>query len=174
MDPPRTPTPSLRVGRPPRQSPSSSSPRRHPQRDDYPLSTDSRIENGPMGTPHPEPAPNTSSGTRLETPAPENAVLAKPSKTSKRKKNRHRKRRNRQQSFLTPAAEESHERSGSSAIVDHGRKSMEGDRPRSKDGPSYFNLGRNLSNTSMESDALLDHRYAFKAHLSPILPQERY
>jgi magnesium transporter len=36
---------------------------------------------------------------------------------------------------------------------------MEADRPTSRDATSFFNLGRNMSNTSLESDALLDHRY---------------
>lgn len=106
--------------------------------------------------PGPGPGPATSSETRLETPAPDQDA-GKSSKGSKRKKHRQRKRRNRQQSFLTPAHEEAHARpdsTGESAT----RESMEGDRPSSKENSLFFNLGRNLSNTSIDSDALLDHR----------------
>jgi magnesium transporter len=95
--------------------------------------------------------------TRSEHPAGSGA--GKPSKSSKRKKNRNRKRRNRHQSFLTPSREETHdsaeEHSGASGGV---RDSMEADRPAPRD-TSFFKLGSNLSNTSLESDALLDHRY---------------
>lgn len=95
--------------------------------------------------------------TRSEHPAGSGA--GKPSKSSKRKKNRNRKRRNRHQSFLTPSREEAHdsaeEHSGASGGV---RDSMEADRPAPRD-TSFFKLGSNLSNTSLESDALLDHRY---------------
>jgi magnesium transporter len=77
--------------------------------------------------------------TRSEHPADSGA--GKPSKSSKRKKNRNRKRRNRHESFLTPS-----------------RDSMEADRPTQRD-TSFFKLRSNLSNTSLESDALLDHRY---------------
>lgn len=102
------------------------------------------------------PGPATSSETRLETPAPDQDA-AKSSKSSKRKKHRNRKRRNRQQSFLTPAHEETHARPDSTE-GSGARESMEGDRPSSKDTSLFYKLGRNLSNTSIESDALLDHR----------------
>ncbi|KAJ5591677.1 uncharacterized protein N7459_002046, partial [Penicillium hispanicum] len=167
MDPPLTPTPGLGASRPPRSSPSPSGPRIRPQRNDYPLSTDRNTGNGPMSGPHQQPAPATSTGTRLETPAPDNGP-GKSSKASRRKKNRHRKRRNRQESFLTPTAEVSHDRPGSSAGTSGARESMEGDRPTSKDNPSYFNLSRNLSNTSIESDALLDHRYVSNLSHHPL------
>ncbi|KAJ5178831.1 hypothetical protein N7492_002041 [Penicillium capsulatum] len=155
MDLPLTLTPPLGGSRAQRPS-SSSSPRKRPQQHDYPLSTDSKSGNRPMGGRGPGPGPATSSETRLETSALDKDA-GKSSKSSKRKKNRHRKRRNRQQSFLTPAHEESHDRPDSTA-ESGARESMEEDRPSSKDNPPFFKLGRNLSNTSIESDALLDHR----------------
>lgn len=97
----------------------------------------------------------TSSGARLQTPAPDSSVGK--SKSNKRK-NRRRRPKNRKQSFLASAPETSHERPGTSPAADGARELMEGDRPTSKDGQSFFKLGRNLSNTSLESEALLDHR----------------
>jgi magnesium transporter len=157
MDPPLTPTPGIGGSQAQRMSPSSSSPRERPQRSDYPLSADSSTGNGPMGGRDPGLAPATTSETRLESPAPDGG--GKPSKASKRKKNRHRKRRNRQQSFLTPGREASHERSGTTTGTGGARDSMEGELATSKDRPSFFKLGSNLSNTSIDSDVLLDHRY---------------
>jgi magnesium transporter len=92
---------------------------------------------------------------RFEPPA---GIAGKPSKSSKRKKNRNRKRRNRHQSFIPPHPEESHDSPGDISGAGGVRDSMEADRPTSRDNPSFFKLGRNLSNTSLESDALLDHR----------------
>ncbi|KAJ5674945.1 uncharacterized protein N7477_004879 [Penicillium maclennaniae] len=159
MDPPLTPTPGLgSLGA--RMSPSTSSPsspRKRPQLSDYPLSTDSRPGNGPMGGRDPGDAPATTSETRLESPAPDGGGQS--SKASKRKKNRNRKRRNRQESFLTPGREDSHDRSGTRTTGTGGAQdSMEGEPPTAKDRSSFFKLGSNLSNTSIESDALLDHR----------------
>lgn len=160
MDPPLTPTPGLGDSGALRSSPSSASgTRKCPQQNDYPLSTDSKTGNRPMGGRDLEHAPSTTSEARLEPPAPDNQGAGKTSKTSKRKKNRNRKRRNRHQSFLTPGPEESHDRAGTATGTGGARESMEGDRPTPKDQSSYFKLGRSLSNTSLESDALLDHRY---------------
>jgi magnesium transporter len=104
------------------------------------------------------PATTSETQTRFEAaPAPDNEPGK--SKSAKRKKNRNRKRRNRQESFLTPAKEESHRPASGSGSGGVRGDSMEGDRPTSKDNSSFFKLGRNLSNTSLESDALLDHRY---------------
>ncbi|OKP15120.1 hypothetical protein PENSUB_2162 [Penicillium subrubescens] len=111
-----------------------------------------------MGGPQQDHPPATPSGTRLGTPAPDNGPAGKPSKSSKRKKNRNRKRRNRQESFLTPAPEEAHDRAGTVTGTGGARESMKEDRPTSKDNQSYFTLRRKLSSTSIESDALLDHR----------------
>lgn len=162
MDPPMIPTPGTAASRPPRSS-HSSSPRKRPQRTDYPPSADNNASYGPMsggrapGTgavPVSEATP--ANKTRFEPPA-DNAA-GKPSKSSKRKKNRNRKRRNRHQSFISPSQEEPHdspgENSDAGGVRDH---PMEADRPTSRD-KSFFKLGRNLSNTSLESDALLDHR----------------
>ncbi|KAJ6180239.1 hypothetical protein N7519_010700 [Penicillium mononematosum] len=90
------------------------------------------------------------------TPPADNAA-GKPSKSSKRKKNRNRKRRNRHPSFIPPSREESHDSPAEISDAGGVRDSMEADRPTSRD-KSFFKLGRNLSNTSLESDALLDHR----------------
>ncbi|KAJ5696285.1 hypothetical protein N7455_000820 [Penicillium solitum] len=162
MDPPMIPTPGTAASRPPRSS-HSSSPRKRPQRTDYPPSADNNASYGPMsggrapGTgavPVSEATP--ANKTRFEPPA-DNAA-GKPSKSSKRKKNRNRKRRNRHQSFISPSQEEPHDSPGETSdaggVRDH---PMEADRPISRD-KSFFKLGRNLSNTSLESDALLDHR----------------
>jgi magnesium transporter len=161
MDPSLTPTPSMATPRPPRSSHSSSS-RKHPPRRDYPLSTDNNASYAPMsGGRAPETGPasvseTTTSETRFHPPA--DSAPGKPSKSSKKKKNRNRKRRNRHQSFLTPDQENPHDLSADSTAAGGVRDSMEADRPPSRDNPSYFKLGRNLSNTSLESDALLDHR----------------
>lgn len=128
---------------------STSSPRR--------LSSDNRTGNHPLGRRDPENAPSTTSQSRTEPPAPDGGGSGKQSR-AKRRKNRNRKRQNRQQSFLTPGMEDSHDRSEGKAETGGVRESMEDDRPRSRDKPPFFKLGRNLSNTSLESDALLDHR----------------
>lgn len=160
MDPTLTPTPNLVAAAPRSQHPSSSpsSPSEGPQRSEYPLSTDKKAGNGPMGGREQDHGSATPSQARLETPAPDNGTAAKPSKSSKRRKNRNRKRRKRRESFLTPSLEEAHDRFGPVSGTGGARESMEGDRPTSKDNRSYFQLCRKLSSTSLESDALLDHR----------------
>lgn len=160
MDPTLTPTPNLVAASPRSQGPSSSrsSPTKDPQRSEYPLSADNKAGNGPMGGREEDHGPSTPSRTRLETPPPDNGSAAKPSKSSKRRKNRNRKRRKRQESFLTPSLEEADERSGAVSGAGGGRESMEGDQLTTNDNQSYFQLRRNLSSTSLESDALLDHR----------------
>lgn len=161
MDPPLTPTPGLEALRQTSPSSSPASPRKRPQRTDYPPHTDKKAENGPMGGRVQDRGPvatTSTSETRFEAaPAPDNGPGK--SKSAKRKKNRNRKRRNRQESFLTPAKEESQDRPASGSGSGGARDSMETDRPTSKDNPSFFKFGGNLSNTSLESDALLDHRY---------------
>ncbi|KAJ5628534.1 hypothetical protein N7490_010762 [Penicillium lividum] len=153
MDPPHTPTP-VGASRSSHSCSSSPGPAKRPQQNDYPLSTDNRSGNGPMGGSGQDQVSATSFGARLQTPAPDSS--AGKSKTNKRK-NRRRRPKNRKQSFLTPDLE-THDRPGTSSAADGAREPMEGDRPNSKDGSSYFKLGRNLSNTSLESEALLDHR----------------
>jgi magnesium transporter len=72
----------------------------------------------------------------------------------KRRKNRHRKRRNRRQSFITP--EESH---NAAAVSGADAEAMiSGDQAHSRPALPFYNLGRDLSSTSLESEALLDHR----------------
>ncbi|KAF7184121.1 hypothetical protein CNMCM7691_004680 [Aspergillus felis] len=71
----------------------------------------------------------------------------------KRRKNRHRKRRNRRQSFLAP--EESHT---ATAVSGAEEAMIAGDQPHSRPALPFYNLGRDLSSTSLESEALLDHR----------------
>ncbi|KAJ5668901.1 hypothetical protein N7462_009971 [Penicillium macrosclerotiorum] len=160
MDPPQTPTPGPGPAAPrPQCSSPSASRRKRPQHINYPLSSDDKPGNGPMGGHEQHHGATTSSGTRLETPAPDNAAaVGKSSKASKRKKNRNRKRRNRQQSFITPDLEPVNDRPGTSPGTGGARDPMEGDLSTVKENPPFFKLGRNLSNTSLESDALLDHR----------------
>lgn len=155
MDPPHTPTPAHGASRSPHSRSSSPGARKCSQPNDYPLSADSRSGNDPMGSAGQDQVSATSSGARLQTPAPDSS--AGKSKSNKRK-NRRRRPRNRKQSFLASAPESSHERPGTSSAADGARELMEGDRPTSKDGQLFFKLGRNLSNTSLESEALLDHR----------------
>lgn len=161
MDPSPTPTPNLVATASRSQllsSSSPSSPGKRGQRSEYPLPTDKKAGNGPMGGQEQDNGPATPSGTRLETPAPDNGPANKPSKSSKRRKNRNRKRRNRHESFLTPASEEAHERAGTVSGTGGARETMEDEQPTSKDNQSYFTLRRHRSSTSIESDALLDHR----------------
>lgn len=159
MDPSMLPTPGTAAYRPPRSS-HSPSPRKRPQRTDYPPSADNDASYDPMSggrAPRTGAVPvseATANKTRLE--PPDNGA-GKPSKSSKRKKNRNRKRRNRHQSFIPPSQEESHDSPGETSDAGGVRDPMEADRPTSRD-KSFFKLRRNLSNTSLESDALLDHR----------------
>jgi magnesium transporter len=69
----------------------------------------------------------------------------------KKRKNRHRRRRNRRQSFL--AADEDNP-----APVKADRPSELGPSTQERPQRPVFYRGRNLSNTSLESEALLDHR----------------
>ena len=156
MDPPMTPTPGGAVSRPPRPS-HSSSPSKRPQRKDYPPSADNSASYRPMGdraSGGPVAVSEATNETRFDSPA-DNA--GKTPKSSKRKKNRNRKRRNRHQSFIPPDRERSED--SPRPNVGAGDDSMEADRPTSRDTQSFFKLGHNLSNTSLESEALLDHRY---------------
>lgn len=157
MDP-HTPTPGFGGSQAQQASAgSTSSPKRRPQQNEYPLSTDNKTGNHPLGPRDPGNAPSTTTQSRTEPPAPDGGGSGRQSK-AKRRKNRNRKRRNRQQSFITPVTEDSHDQSEGQAEPGGVRGSMEDDRPRSRDKPPFFKLGRNLSNTSLESDALLDHR----------------
>ncbi|KAJ5888741.1 hypothetical protein N7495_008782 [Penicillium taxi] len=132
---------------------------RDPSRNDYPFPTASRSGNSPIRGPGRIDASATTSGTRLEPPATD-SVASGAGKTSKskRKKNRQRKRQNRQESFLTPTTQDSHDPQAISSGTGAARELMEGDHPTPKEVPSFFKLGRKLSESSLESDALLDHR----------------
>ncbi|PLB47072.1 putative cora family metal ion transporter [Aspergillus steynii IBT 23096] len=78
-------------------------------------------------------------------------------KSSKRKKNRHRKRRNRRQSFLGP--EESPSVVAPASVPEtEGLAPMATDQTKSRAALPFYKLGRDLSSTSLESEALLDHR----------------
>lgn len=88
-------------------------------------------------------------------------------KPAKRKKNRNnRKRRHRRQSFLT--AEESESQSqqfepATAPAADSVAKAqpVANDQSKSRARLPFYGLGRDLSDTSLESEALLDHRYDF-------------
>lgn len=75
------------------------------------------------------------------------------STTKKKKKNRHRRRRKRRQSFLAPDDEDRPGQIMADRTSDLAASVQE--RPRER--PSFYR-GRNLSTTSLESEALLDHR----------------
>ena len=154
------PSGALGASRPPTAPASSSNPTRHTQ-NDYPLSLDSRSGNGPMGEAAQDTAsamaPTMSSGSRSQTPAPDSGVR-NPSRNQKRKKKNKRRPRNRQQAVFTPTQENSHEPPSTSSGTGDAKDPMEGDRPLTKDNPPFYKFGNNLSNTSIESDALLDHR----------------
>ena len=86
-------------------------------------------------------------------------------KQTKRKKHRNRRRRNRRPSFLAPASDdaaaiatEEHDQQGEGEQT--GRQTGgESAMPSATLQPPLYKLpGRNLSNTSLESEALLDHR----------------
>lgn len=98
--------------------------------------------------------PAMSSGSRSQTPAPDGGNR---SRNQKRKK-KNKRPRNRQQAVFASTQETSHDRPATSSGTGDARDSMEGDRPLSKEGPPFYKLGNNLSQTSIESDALLDHR----------------
>ena len=160
MGTPLTPNPGLEASQPPHSSPSPSSTRRFLHPSDCPLSpNDKKTESHPIGAMDKENA-SAASKARLETPAPEDGP-GKSLKSSKRKKHRRRKRHNRHQSFLTPSAGESYDQPRSPGATGGARELTEGTQPTSKDKPPHFNLGRNLSDASIESDALLDHRLVY-------------
>lgn len=86
------------------------------------------------------------------------AVHGDPHATTKRRNHRggKKKKKNRKQSFLSPAAEEGEDPARSSQNLHEPASSTN---PR----PPFYRLGqsggRNLSETSLDSNALLDHRY---------------
>ncbi|KAL4997713.1 hypothetical protein BDV10DRAFT_168785 [Aspergillus recurvatus] len=78
------------------------------------------------------------------------------SKKHKRKKNRNRKRRNRRPSFLAP--EDSQPNAPPTIPESEALNTMAENQARARGSTPFYNSGGNLSNTSLESDALLDHR----------------
>ncbi|KAL1967836.1 hypothetical protein VTN77DRAFT_2525 [Rasamsonia byssochlamydoides] len=105
----------------------------------------------PATAPAKLPASGTSEDDTLQNrPAgPENS---QPPTGKKKKKNRHRRRRNRRPSFI--AADEDHPGTiMADRTSDRGSSAQELPRER----PPFYR-GRNLSTTSLESEALLDHR----------------
>lgn len=165
MDPPSSNPHTASAQQPPARSSHHASPTSPPERpllSCTPPSTDNKIGSGPMARRDQRPGPASTSETtpahetRLEAPTAAGET-GKSTKASKRKKNRQRKRRNRRQSFLAPANRESHDRPGTASGAGDGNQ-MESARPTSRENPQYYKLGSNLSTTSLESDALLDHR----------------
>ena len=86
-------------------------------------------------------------------------------KPAKRKKNRNnRKRRHRRQSFLTAEESESPSQQFKPATAPAAdtvakAQSAANDQSKSRARLPFYGLGRDLSDTSLESEALLDHRY---------------
>lgn len=86
-------------------------------------------------------------------------------KPAKRKKNRNnRKRRHRRQSFLAAEESESQQLKPATApaadsVASVAQASAANDQSKSRARLPFYGLGRNLSDTSLESEALLDHRY---------------
>ncbi|PYH97284.1 cora-domain-containing protein [Aspergillus ellipticus CBS 707.79] len=81
-------------------------------------------------------------------------------KSAKRRKPRHRKRRNRRQSFI--AAEESLPGAAHASVPDaENIATVAADQIKPQATLPFYKLGRDLSTTSLESEALLDHRYQF-------------
>lgn len=80
-------------------------------------------------------------------------------KPAKRKRNRNRKHRNRRQSFLDPDDTQV----ASAAVPPPDAPTvgnLAADRPKAEAARPFYKLGKDPSNTSLESEALLDHRYA--------------
>lgn len=81
-------------------------------------------------------------------------------KPAKRKKNRHRKRRNRRHSFITadnPTLEPATFPAPDATTVSN----LAADRPKPEMAQPFYKLGREPSSSSLESEALLDHRYVW-------------
>ncbi|KAL3466303.1 hypothetical protein BJX64DRAFT_12083 [Aspergillus heterothallicus] len=103
-----------------------------------------RTRSGASGVPAQQPE---ESGHEAET-----SVSTKP----KRKRNRHRKRRNRRPSFLAP--EDSQPNAPPTVPENETLNVMAGNQSRPRGSTPFYKLGGDLSNTSLESEALLDHR----------------
>lgn len=109
------------------------------------------------------PAPHRPTETLLDTQSTTDVLAAAqgdPSAASKRRNHRggKKKKKNRRQSFLPAAAEEEADPARSNQNLHEPATSTN---PR----PPFYRLGQsggqNLSETSLDSNALLDHRYAY-------------
>lgn len=92
---------------------------------------------------------------------------------SKRRKNRNRKRRHRRESFLAPEespspAPVSATAPAADAVASASVGAADQSKSKSRARLPLYRLGRDLSDTSLESEALLDHRYVliFLLHLT--------
>lgn len=77
-------------------------------------------------------------------------------KPAKRKKNRHRRRRHRRQSFIS--TEDPHAGPPTTPRPEVENMALMADQTKSRGALPFYKLGRDLSDTSLESEALLDHR----------------
>ncbi|KAE8144177.1 hypothetical protein BDV25DRAFT_167484 [Aspergillus avenaceus] len=82
-----------------------------------------------------------------------NPITGKP---AKRKKKRHRKRRNRRPSFIS--VDDPHTEAPAAPGPEGENMAMMTDQTKSRGALPFYKLGRDLSSTSLESEALLDHR----------------
>ncbi|PWY69754.1 cora family metal ion transporter [Aspergillus heteromorphus CBS 117.55] len=122
------------------------SPSKHSAHNGRPAETQSATPRG-YETPGSEVRPHDGADSRSGTP-----------KSAKRKKPRHRKRRHRRQSFL--AAEEPLPASAHASVPDaENIATVAADQDKPQGTLPFYKLGRDLSTTSLESEALLDHRY---------------
>jgi magnesium transporter len=80
-----------------------------------------------------------------------------PKKSTKRKKKRQRKRHNRRPSFLS--AEDPESGAPRRPSIAEPGDMMAASQTKSQSALPFYKLGRDLSSTSLESEALLDHRY---------------
>ncbi len=81
----------------------------------------------------------------------------KGSKKPKRKKHRNRKHRNRRPSFLAP--EDSQPNAPPTVSETAPMDTLAENETQARSPPPFYKFGANISNTSLESEALLDHRY---------------
>ncbi|KAE8353069.1 hypothetical protein BDV28DRAFT_115228 [Aspergillus coremiiformis] len=106
--------------------------------------------------------PGTCRSTAYDTVAPETTQepqadnKSNTGKPTKQKKNRHRKRRNRRQSFIN--AEDPHPGPPITPGPNAEDLAMMADQNKSRGALPFYKLRRGLSSTSLESEALLDHR----------------
>ncbi|KAL4889780.1 hypothetical protein BDV59DRAFT_185820 [Aspergillus ambiguus] len=94
--------------------------------------------------------------------APQGSGKQTSKKSAKRRKNRQRKRRDRRPSFLS--AEDPDSGAPRPSVAEPGDM-MAADQTKSQSALPFYKLGRDLSSTSLESEALLDHRH------QPMMPR---